>query len=732
MTSAYLQASRSTRRSPNYTPGRSAKVSGITIHWWDSPTNSPTFAGAVNTLCDPAREVSAHFVVEAGRMACLVHPDDKAWHAISGNTTTIGIECNPRASQEDRDVLVGLIVALWLNYGKVALYPHHHWVATACPGVYYSTYWTRITNDANRLYDSIITDTDQPNRRRITYRNPWWNAIRGGSGSSGSIPGGSSGVSSAAVSVDGYWGSGTTRALQQIMGTPIDGVVSSQDAYWKSRNPGLTSGWEWVADAQGSALIQALQKLWGVSGADGLIGPNTIKAMQRFYGTVQDGVLDEESSAIMAMQRWINTKVGSNTGGNVNPAPAPGGGGSLTVDGYWGADTIRALQKKYGTPVDGVVSSQDVYWKSQNPGLTGGWEWVSDGQGSQLIIKLQKVWGVTPADGLIGPGTIKAMQRYYGVPQTGTLAEGAPAIKKMQAELNKSGGSNSSGNKPKPNPATPDSDPLLKWVKVTEAQCFKGMDGAFDSLKPYKSFTGTFILEWLRKPEYWGKAASGMWVAYTPELSSPAELQSARLLCAGVCGKQPKIKGKLPRRDVAHMAATALGYLTWGIEETPSKYGLGDLGGWPLDLLQIWGTYRNEAQGEDLASWLRSNLGSVDDGKRFGYEDVLADADAWLIARYMKKHPSGTALSNAMRDVFKDSETNRIKRFYRERFAANATNVVKAFQTVADGIDAGGIENVLTSDMLLKRASGADRLPTRQEAEILARSYAHFLMNPHH
>lgn len=26
------------------------------------------------------------------------------------------------------------------------------------------------------------------------------------------------------------------------------------------------------------------------------------------------------------------------------------------------------------------------------------------------------------------------------------------------------------------------------------------------------------------------------------------------------------------------MAATALGYLTWGIEENPSNYGLGDLG----------------------------------------------------------------------------------------------------------------------------------------------------------
>ena len=51
------------------------------------------------------------------------------------------------------------------------------------------------------------------------------------------------------------------------------------------------------------------------------------------------------------------------------------------------------------------------------------------------------------------------------------------------------------------------------------------------------------------------------------------------MVCANVCEAQPSIKEKLPStRDVAHMAATALGYLTWGIENNPAKYGLGDLG----------------------------------------------------------------------------------------------------------------------------------------------------------
>lgn len=218
---------------------------------------------------------------------------------------------------------------------------------------------------------------------------------------------------------------------------------------------------------------------------------------------------------------------------------------------------------------------------------------------------------------------------------------------------------------------------------------------------------------------------------YTPELPLPAELESARVICASECSDQPTIKGTLPRRDVAHMAATALGYLTWGVEEDHSNYGLGDLGGWTLDLLQIWGNFRREAPTDDLATWLRQHLGHVSDGQGFGYEDVLADADAWLIARHMKNHPSETSLSEAMGGTFASSENNRIKRFYRDRFGASADNLVAAFQGIANGIDNWVFDILpLDKDQLLK-ASGADRLPNRNEIDTLARAYAAFLANPH-
>ena len=283
---------------------------------------------------------------------------------------------------------------------------------------------------------------------------------------------------------------------------------------------------------------------------------------------------------------------------------------------------------------------------------------------------------------------------------------------------------------PDKDPTSPDQDPLLKWAKTTEQECLSGMGGLFNPVKPYRGFTGESILEWLRKPEYWGGSYTGLWRLYTPELPTPSELAAARALCDNVCSKQPVIKGTLPRRDIAHMAATALGCLTWGIEERHGDYGLGDLGGWPLDLLQMWGFYRKETKSTNLTSWLHANLGTVSGGKGFGYSDVLADADAWLIARHMKRHSSDTSLTDAMSNVFARSEIHRIAYFYRERFNADTDNVVAVFKKVADGIDAWGFENIPFSEDRLLNACGADRLPSASEAEVLARAYAAFLSNP--
>lgn len=134
--------------SPNHTPGAWARstygltraVEGITIHWWGDPNQNPTFNNVVNYLCRKGGNTSAHVVATGtGRqVAWIVNAGDVAWHTgnARGNARTIGIELDPRCRDEDYDVGAELIANIWRAYGKVQLYRHSDWIATACPGNY--------------------------------------------------------------------------------------------------------------------------------------------------------------------------------------------------------------------------------------------------------------------------------------------------------------------------------------------------------------------------------------------------------------------------------------------------------------------------------------------------------------------------------------------------------------------------------------------------------------------
>lgn len=125
----------------------------------------------------------------------------------------------------------------------------------------------------------------------VGYGRPAYNGVSATSPSSGRLV------------VDGYWGSATTRALQALYSTTIDGIVSGQ-----THKPEACPSWR--IGHGGSQLIRAMQRTYGV-GADGYCGPNTIRSMQRHYGTSVDGVLSGHgrSSVIRAMQKAINLQL---------------------------------------------------------------------------------------------------------------------------------------------------------------------------------------------------------------------------------------------------------------------------------------------------------------------------------------------------------------------------------------------------------------------------------------
>ena len=126
---------------PNYTPGNYGIVA-LFPHW-----TCGGFDGSVATLQNPARQASAHYVIEDDRVAQLVSEDDSAWHcgnyyynmrAISyelvgwtGNPPSYETldTCARMMAQASRDYFGGAELVLGEN---VML---HKWVySTDCPG----------------------------------------------------------------------------------------------------------------------------------------------------------------------------------------------------------------------------------------------------------------------------------------------------------------------------------------------------------------------------------------------------------------------------------------------------------------------------------------------------------------------------------------------------------------------------------------------------------------------
>ena len=160
--------------SPNFTRGADANsvwglgarvVKSITIHWWGDPANKPTFENTINYLCRTGGNTSAHVIAEAGRVAWIVNGFDCAWHAGNayGNTTSIGIECNPRASDGDYQTIGELVRDIRAIYGDIPLVPHRDWQSTQCPGNYDLARIDRIARGQSSNPTPAPTPAPKPN-----------------------------------------------------------------------------------------------------------------------------------------------------------------------------------------------------------------------------------------------------------------------------------------------------------------------------------------------------------------------------------------------------------------------------------------------------------------------------------------------------------------------------------------------------------------------------------------
>lgn len=264
--------------SPNYTSGRPYGIKFIVIHWWGDPNTHPTFEGVIKTLCSPSRGASAHYVAEAGRVACIVDPDDRAWNAgdgvgvgSKGNDMGIGIECNPRQSDGDYETIAELIRDLRVEYGDLPLIRHRDCSATQCPGSY----------DLDRL--------DRLARGLVAPLNP--------------VPVQHATQSVTKLEVDGSWGPLTMRRAQEVAGTSVDGVMSGQIRCIENQNIAClevgTSGSDWV---------EWMSRRFGISDRPRNAGPEFIRRfLVEMNGFAGDGVISPAPSmAVKEFQKRLN------------------------------------------------------------------------------------------------------------------------------------------------------------------------------------------------------------------------------------------------------------------------------------------------------------------------------------------------------------------------------------------------------------------------------------------
>lgn len=265
--------------------------------------------------------IGYHFVVRKNGTIERGRPESKTGaHASGHNYDSIGIcfEGNFETETMSRAQLHAgqeLIAYLKEKYKIRKIQCHREVGNTSCPGRHFPL--AQITNpsslpDAEKTSSPGAGGSSLPGTIKNTPSGTGTNrpASPQTSGTSASAPLSHTSASASPdkLAVDGYWGRKTTLRLQKIFGTPADGTVSNQHRCYRAQNPGLDSGWEWKDEPTGnSPLIKAIQKRVGAV-QDGHIGPQTIKAIQRWQNCAADGSFSSPSLCIRKIQQWCNSQ----------------------------------------------------------------------------------------------------------------------------------------------------------------------------------------------------------------------------------------------------------------------------------------------------------------------------------------------------------------------------------------------------------------------------------------
>ena len=221
-----------------------------------------------------------HFLVRKDGKVYRLRPEKAVGaHASGSNSDSLGI-CfegdfqSEKMSDKQKKAGKELVAYLKKKYGISKVQKHSDVCATSCPGKNFP--FSEIAGAASSSgFSKPAASTSKPASSKFKQ-----------------------------IKVDKWWGTDTTRLLQQIFGTPVDGKVSNQDPAQKKYLLRADAGaWDFTGTGNGSDLIGAMQRYVGEKD-DGFMGKKTIMAWQKFLGVKVDGYMGEDT--VGALQRWAN------------------------------------------------------------------------------------------------------------------------------------------------------------------------------------------------------------------------------------------------------------------------------------------------------------------------------------------------------------------------------------------------------------------------------------------
>lgn len=236
---------------------------------------------------------------------------------------------------------------------------------------------------------------------------------------------------------------------------------------------------------------------------------------------------------------------------------------------------------------------------------------------------------------------------------------------------------------------TPESTPALhdfywnlaKQQVLAEQACSGGNAMASGS-------ESTLVLFYLMKDKYSGTNFS----RYTPwpppgvaATTASADL-AARASYEEVAG-DPETYAAGYDGDIEHVGVVAQGVNYWGTHAGAKSIGVGDLGGWALDSVQLWANYSKFGKGGDIAAFVSTNLGKPTENTEWGPADVISDADGYLFGRDVL---AGIDFAESVRTwlVNYPNWIDRTKTFLTARFTVSGMTLSQAI--------AGNITSVFT------------------------------------